>query len=98
MWEAIARVERHGLKVLAVTADGASSDSNRRLFKIHLLSSTAITHKVNNPFATDGRDLLFISDPPHLLKTIRNCIANKSRNLWVSYFIHVLHHLPVDVQ
>ena len=76
LWQAI---ERIGLKVLAVTADGASP--NRRLFKIHNPSRGSFTHKVPNPYSTDGRDLLFFSDPPHLLKTVRNCFASKSRAL-----------------
>ena len=64
LWQAIERIERCGLKVLAVTADGASP--NRRLFKIHNPSRGSFTHKVPNPYSTDGRDLLFFSDPPHL--------------------------------
>ena len=86
LWEAIERLERCGLKVLAVTADGASP--NRRLFKIRSLSSSSeITYKVNNPYATDGRSVFFLSDPPHLMKTVRNCLASKSRKLWVSYML-----------
>ena len=84
-WQAVERIERCGLKVLGVTADGASP--NRRLFKIHNPSPGSFTHKVPNPYSTDGRDLLFFSDPPHLLKTVRNCFASKSRNLWVSFLI-----------
>ena len=38
--------------------------------------------KVPSPYSTDGRDLLFFSDPPHLLKTVRNCFTSKSRNLY----------------
>ena len=34
--------------------------------------------------ALDGRYLYFISDPPHVLKTIRNCMASRARRLWVS--------------
>ena len=89
LWEAIARLERCGLKVLAVTADGASS--NRHLFKIHNpSSSTEITYKVKNPYAADGRSVHFLSDPPHLMKTVRNCLASKSRKLWVSYVYVIL--------
>lgn len=40
-------------------------------------------HKVPNPYASDGRDLLFFSDPPHLMKTTRNCWNSKARSLWV---------------
>jgi hypothetical protein len=81
-WEAVRRCERCGLKVLAATADGASV--NRRLIKLHGASGDVV-HKVTNPYAPEGRELFFISDPPHLVKTIRNCWASKARNLWVCY-------------
>ena len=89
LWEAIALLEQCGLKVLPMTADGASS--NRRIFKIHIpISSIEITYKVKNPYATDGRTVYFLSDPPHLMKTVRNCLASKSRKLWVSYMYVIL--------
>ena len=80
LWKAIARLERIGFKVLAVTCDGASP--NRRLFKLHR-SEEGVTYKVENPFTTEGRFIYFISDPPHLLKTTRNCWQSKKRHLWV---------------
>ena len=62
--------------------DGASN--NRRMIKLHS-SKSALTYKVNNIHANDSeRDLFFFSDPPHLLKTTRNCWASKCRFLWVS--------------
>ena len=46
-----------------------------------------IVHQTVNPFAADGRPIFFISDPPHLIKTIRNNLSNSksggSRCLWV---------------
>jgi len=80
VWQAIARLERLGFYVLALTCDGASP--NRRLWKLHSQKDEMI-YKVANPFAAD-RQLYFISDPPHLLKTIRNCWYNSKRTLWVS--------------
>ena len=80
VWQAISRLERLGFCVLALTCDGASP--NRRLWKLHSQTGEMI-YKVPNPYATD-RQLYFISDPPHLLKTIRNSWYNKRRNLWVS--------------
>ena len=71
------------MQVLGATFDGASV--NRRLVKLH--TSKTVLHKVRNVYPTDGRDLLFFSDPPHLLKTTRNCWASKNRNLWVSITI-----------
>ena len=69
--------------MLGATLDGNSV--NRKLMKIHD-PSASLVHKVPNPFASDGRELLFFSDPPHLLKTVRNCWASKTRKLWVSNY------------
>ena len=82
IWEAICRLERLGFSVLALCCDGASP--NRRLWTLHN-DKDEIVHKVLNVFADDGRYLYFISDPPHLLKTIRNSWSSKNRNLWVSW-------------
>ena len=78
VWEAIFHLERIGLKVLAVTADGAST--NRLFFKLHKpgVLPNEILHKVFNPFSRDGRHLYF-SDLPHLIKTVRNAWENKRR-------------------
>ena len=58
--------------------DGASS--NRKLIKLHKGASdaTEVVYKVFNPFAEDKRNLYFMSDPPHLVKTMQNC-WNKRR-------------------
>ena len=75
--------------MLAITADGAST--NRLLFTL-LSSSNDIDvpesemYKIPNPYTDEDRSIYFLSDPPHLLKTIRNCVASKKRNLKV-YFI-----------
>lgn len=82
VWQAIGRLERLGFYVLALTCDGASP--NRRFWKLHSQAKKGeMVYKVPNPFAAD-RQLYFISDPPHLLKTIRNCWHNPTRTLWVS--------------
>ena len=83
-WEAVYRIERCTLKVVGATFDGASP--NRRFLKLHGITDptkSAVLHKVSNPFADDGRMLFFFSDPPHLLKTTRNCWSSKARLLWV---------------
>lgn len=84
-WEAVFHLERLGLQVLAATADGAST--NRRLMKIHKLRHKRgeITYKVINPYAAEKRYLYFFSDPPHLLKTLRNAWASAKRHLWVCF-------------
>ena len=30
-------------------------------------------YKVKNPFTSEDRLIFFLSDPPHLVKTTRNC-------------------------
>lgn len=82
-WKAVERIERCQLKVIAATADGSSV--NRKLFNLHG-DGKQMVHKVVNPFAPDGREIFFFSDPPHLLKTTRNCIASPAMNLWVCVF------------
>ncbi len=66
-WEAVNRLERCDFKVLAATADGAST--NRRLFKIHNPEATAddVSYKVFNPYAPEGRFLFvfFRSTPSY---------------------------------
>ena len=80
VWEAVYCLENMGFKVLALCCDGLAA--NRRLFSLHKPGSTPPMHKVLNPHAHDGekRYLWFLSDPPHLMKTVRNSweTANKS--------------------
>ena len=95
VWEAISRLERQGIRVMALTCDGASS--NRRLWKMHG-EEEGVVYKVNNIFARDGpRPLFFISDPPHLLKTAINCWWNPKRSLWVSYRLIQQHYMHMHV-
>ena len=55
-WEAVKRIEFIGLKALAVTADGAST--NRRFFRIHNLANT-MPNSVPNPYASEERQIFF---------------------------------------
>ena len=80
VWEAIDRLTRIDFRVLVITCDGASC--NRKLFSMHGTGSQ-LTYKTTNVFSKECHSIFFICDPPHLVKTIRNCIANKNRNLWV---------------
>ena len=85
IWEAVARLERIGFFVLGLCCDGASA--NRKLWKLHN-DSNELMYRVPNVFAAEGeRFLYFISDPPHLLKTVRNSWYNKKRKLWVNRLI-----------
>ena len=68
-----------GLKVMGVTCDGNSA--NRRFYKLHSKEKEEV-YKVKNPSTSEGRPVFFLSDPPHLIKTTRNCWASLKRNLW----------------
>ena len=76
-------LESMGFKVLAVCCDGLAA--NCRLFSLHESGSTTV-YKVLNPHAHDGEKqyIFFLSDPPHLMKTVRNCWANHKQKMWVS--------------
>ena len=83
VWEAISHLELCGFKVLALICDGLAA--NRRLFRLHKPDAGAkeVVHKVPNPYAEDGRNLYFMADPPHLIKTVHNAWYNSKRHLWV---------------
>ena len=85
VWDVVRNLELIGFRVVAVTADGASS--NRKFFSMH---GKGLINKVKNPYSDDERNIFFFSDVPHLLKTSRNCFANSfahsmTRQLWVCY-------------
>lgn len=86
-WEVIYHLEDADIKVLCVTCDGAAV--NRKFIYMHepFDGTSKYIFSTKNLAAGDGRPLFFIVDPPHLLKTIRNALANsfchkKSRKLW----------------
>ena len=70
-------------QVMGLTADGAATNSC--LFSLLSPPGTdqRAVYKIPNPY-TDEKRNIFFSDPPHLLKTIRNCFANRKRQLCVS--------------
>ena len=55
--------------------------------KSHDLS---IPYKTKNPYAKDERWIYFIADPPHLIKTVRNCWSHSgvtgTRHMEVNQF------------
>lgn len=79
LWKVILRLTRLELQVLAVTCDGAKS--NRKMFKMHG-ATKGVPYKTNNYFTKTNEPIFFICDPPHILKTLRNCFARGQ--LWVS--------------
>ena len=73
------RLTRLGICVVATTCDGASD--NRRLFSLHDRLKKMV-YKTRNVYSKHDDPVFFISDPPHLIKTIRNCFERGK--LWVS--------------
>ncbi|KAK3924128.1 DNA transposase [Frankliniella fusca] len=90
VWDVIYTMESCGLKVLSLICDGAAM--NKKFFRIHpgvdaLQVGSDNVYATKNLAATEERLLYFMVDPPHLLKTLRNCLANsychkKSRKMW----------------
>lgn len=85
-WDVIYHLEGAGLWVLTLTCDGAST--NQKFFKMHApYKGSKLKNATLNVAAGEDRPIFFIFDPPHLMKTARNCFANSfahthSRNLW----------------
>ena len=52
MWEAVRLLEADGIKVLCITADGASP--NRNFFNMHKTPDLSVPYKAKNPYAKDG--------------------------------------------
>ena len=86
LWECVSRLERLGFKVMGLVCDGLSA--NRRLFKLHAPEEKGLVYSVANPYTNEKRSFFFFSDPPHLIKTVRNAWANNKRHLEVpAHFI-----------
>eukprot|EP00794_Sanderia_malayensis_P013195 gene13195-14544_t len=81
-WKAVGICElKCNLKVVGVTSDGASP--NRKMYRMHSYltrdedcNNVKVTYRTENIFATDKRYIYFFADPPHLMKTARNCLAS----------------------
>jgi len=89
-WKAVYRLDRNGLKALAITADVVST--NRCLNKLH---SNKVYKKVNH-YCRDRRYMLylhFFADPPHLWKLCRGKPKATSLGKWVFAFTLALTQL-----
>lgn len=88
-WKVIRACEEEGVKILAVICDGSSV--NRAFFKMHTPATKCASNVVFdtvNLCALD-RKLFFISDPPHLIKTIRNCFAKSGTHSKSTRLLHI---------
>ena len=57
---------------------------NRKFFKlIGSNEDTSIVYKFRNPLCDKSREVYLFSDPPHIIKTARNCLANSKQNMEV---------------
>lgn len=92
--EALSRLESRGIKIISVTADGASP--NRKMFSMFSSDKSAtVSYKTPNPYSCDGkRFLFFFVDPPHLIKTVRNCWSKSgstgTRHMVVSMYNNIV--------
>ena len=84
-WEVVERLETSGIKIVTIVCDG--SPINRGFIDMNTPRTTDsnVVFDTVNPY-DPSRAIFFISDVPHLLKTIRNCFSNsgmkKSRKLY----------------
>ncbi len=90
VWRSVEALEWSGLKVVAITCDGAAT--NRKFGDMdnsHQGPNSGPIFKVKNSWARDKpREVFLMQDPPHLVKCVRNSWFNsyanqKTRMLWV---------------
>lgn len=88
VWEVVKHLECAGFRVISLTGDKASI--NQTFFRMNQSKKGhALVNKIKNRYSRDGSYIYFISDVPHLIKTVRNCWSNSfghsyKRALWVS--------------
>ena len=70
VWGCVRRLEACGFKVIALTCDSASP--NRKFSSmIRLNGDEGPVYKTVNAYSNEeNRPIFFISDPPHLIKTV----------------------------
>ena len=98
IWEAIERLEQLGFKVIALTGDGASC--NRKFFRLHGDNEDEVCYKTLNPYSDETRYIYFISDVPHLMKTVRNCWSHSfghgcTWKLWVGSYVYSYSYIMI---
>lgn len=86
-WDVIYNLERRGIPVIALICDAASV--NTKFFKMHVSwdPKAKFVYATKNIACGENRPIFFIIDPPHLLKSLRNCLSNSgahsnSRSMW----------------
>ncbi|XP_034246741.1 uncharacterized protein LOC117648354 [Thrips palmi] len=86
-WDVIFNLESRNIKILTLIGDGAGC--NKKFFKMHAKydHSEEFVYSTRNIACGEDRPIFFMIDPPHLLKTIRNCFSNShghynTRAMW----------------
>ncbi|KAK3921575.1 Transposable element P transposase, partial [Frankliniella fusca] len=86
-WDLIYHLEARSMKIICLICDGASP--NKKFFNMHVPwdSQVRYVYATKHLYAEEIRPIFFMVDPPHLLKTIRNCLSNSfahfcSRKMW----------------
>ena len=101
-WEAVCILETScNLWVIAATADGATP--NKRFFRLHKpLDGNAegdVCYRTINLYAPH-RYIYFFADPPHLIKTTRNCLRSSGSGTCTRYMRnngHILHQCSIKM-
>jgi len=80
-WDVVAALEVNGMEVIAMVADNAST--NRRFFQSQKVmpgygEGAKAVYCTPNRYDLD-RPVFLLTDPPHLLKTTRNCLYSSGR-------------------
>ena len=85
VWEVTGCLEASGIRIVAFVCDGSAV--NRAFFQMQsprTKTESGLVLDIHNPWDPE-RPIFFIPDPPHALKTARNCLENsgrkKSRNM-----------------
>ncbi|XP_033114326.1 uncharacterized protein LOC117114745 [Anneissia japonica] len=92
LWEAVEYVETAGFRVRAFISDGASP--NRKFYRLHSTpGSTSITYVTHNEI-DPTRNIYFICDVSHLMKTTRNNFENSNYH----YKTRHLHYNKMDIK
>lgn len=73
IWEVIEALELNGMQVISITCDGISSN---RKFLNYVKPVLEVLHIKQLTLLEGTVSFIFFCDPPHLLKTARNCFAN----------------------
>ena len=97
IWDGVGSMEMSGIKVMAFISDGASQ--NRKFYSMHRLADSSNVSPEGCVYWCPNRyditrKIYFFSDPPHLMKTIRNNLEKSSidgtRSLMVFFHLNLL--------